>query len=121
MTQRRRAHIPYPAKLAAALACLLPQDQRDALRRAQGPPDTVLGLYHFDHIMLHCHEGPDAWWNLDPVLVPVHREKSRRDTAIAAKVKRLIDRQWAGAAPRPKRKIPSRGFPKGKRRFRSRP
>ncbi len=43
--------------------------------------------------MLHCMDGSDLWWNLSPRLRAEHAEKSRRDTAIAAKVKRL-ERQF---------------------------
>lgn len=115
MTKRKRAYIPLPEKLAAALACLLPQDQRDELRRAKVPTTDVLALFQWDHIALHSFEAPDrdAWHNLDPMLIGPHREKSRRDTAIAAKVKRLRgETKGRPKRPWPKRKIAARPFPK---------
>lgn len=86
---RKRKHIPLTQQLAAALACLLPQEQRDELRRRKALALEVRALFQFDHCVLHAHGGSDAWDNLTPMLVAPHREKSRRDTAIAAKVKRL--------------------------------
>jgi hypothetical protein len=122
---RHRKAIRKDEYLAAALACLLPQDQRDALRRAKVPAKDVIRLFSPDHIGLHCFEAPDrdAWHNLHPRLRPDHREKSRRDTTIAAKVVRL--RQAIAAkfdqfeASRPKRKIPQRKNPWPKRCFRA--
>jgi hypothetical protein len=130
----RRAYIPYPERLAAALACQLPQAERDDLRQRKVPATEVIGLFEFDHIALHAFETPDRdeWHNLDPKLVALHREKSRHDTSIAAKVKRLrmryrpIDAVIEELEPvlrngRPKRKIRSRGFQKGHRPMRRRP
>jgi 5-methylcytosine-specific restriction endonuclease McrA len=73
-------------------------------------------MFEVDHVVLHAHGGSDRWHNLDPKLKAMHREKSRRDTGIAAKGKRL-DRKWsdfmrrisAGKKPvRKKSKWPSR-------------
>lgn len=94
MSNRKRDYIPLPEKLAATLACFLPQDQRDDLRSRKVPASEVLSLFHFDHIVLHAFDGSDLWWNLDPKLVKSHREKSKRDTSIVAKAKRL-NRKWA--------------------------
>jgi hypothetical protein len=90
---RKRKAIPLSEQLAAALACLLPQSQRDELRHARVSAKQVIRMFSPDHIVLHCMDGSDAWWNIDMKLRPAHAEKSRRDTAIAAKVKRL-ERQW---------------------------
>jgi len=114
----KRKAIKRKEYLAAALACLLPQDQRDALRAARVPAEAVLRLFTPDHIVLHCFETPrrDEWHNLTPALRPAHAEKSRRDTKIAAKVKRLRGETCAG----PKKKIPQRRNPwppKGSRTF----
>jgi hypothetical protein len=73
---------------------LLPQEVRDDLRARRVDAAEVLALFEWDHIVLHAHDGSDLWWNLDPKLVAAHREKSRKDTAIVAKVKR-IEPQWA--------------------------
>lgn len=113
--KRRRAYISFPEKLAATLACLLTQEHRDDLRSRKVPASEVLSLFHFDHVVLHAFEGSDLWWNLDPKLVEPHREKSKRDTSIVAKAKRL-DKKWSDIAPEskkkawPKRKLQSRGF-----------
>ena len=85
----KRAYIPYRERLAAALACLLTSEQRDALRSARGPAASVISLFEMDHIHLHSFGGTDDWWNLDPKPKVFHRIKSRTDTSIAAKVKRI--------------------------------
>jgi len=112
--KRPRKHIPFPEKLAATLACLLTQEHRDDLRSRKVPASEVLSLFHFDHIVLHAFGGEDSWWNLDPKLVAPHKEKSKIDTSIVAKAKRL-DKKWSDIAPKPKkswhkRKLQSRGF-----------
>lgn len=91
----KRKAIRKDEYLAAVLACLLPQEQRDALRAAKVPAQTVIRLFSPDHIGLHCFEDPrrDKWHNLTPILRGPHKEKSRKDCAIAAKVKRL-ERQF---------------------------
>lgn len=89
MARRKRDYIPYSERLAAALACLLPQAERDQWRAAKMDASCILDLFTFDHIHLHALEGADAWWNLDPKLRAPHREKSRKDTGIVAKTKRL--------------------------------
>ena len=85
----KRRHIPLKSKLAAALACLLPQADRDYYRRHNTPADEILKLFEWDHIALCALGGSDLWWNLDPKSKAEHREKSRRDTSIVAKVKRI--------------------------------
>lgn len=107
--KRKRKHIPLKTKLAAALACLLPPGRRDELRRYRAKADDVLSLFEWDHIVLHAppFNGSDAWWNMDPKHVAEHRKKSRRDTSIVAKVKRLRQAP-AVAAGRPKPKTGSR-------------
>lgn len=145
---RKRKAIPLSEQLASALACLLPQAQRDELRHARVPAKAVRALFEMDHLVLFAHGGRDTWENIDPKLKADHREKSRRDTSIAAKVKRLqrknglppsvlamaevIDRQprqprragrgaFSVSGPtkaRPKRRIASRPFPKKQRPMR---
>jgi hypothetical protein len=72
---------------------LLPQAQRDDLRARKVDALEVLRLFEWDHVILHAHGGSDFWHNIDPKLIAVHHEKSRRDTAIVAKGKRL-DARW---------------------------
>jgi len=104
----KRKHIPLREKLAAALSLLLSQQDRDRLREAKHPAWFVNILFEWDHNVLHALGGTDDWWNLTPVFVKLHREKSRRDTAIVAKVKRL-----SGKRKRPRRRLQGRGFDKG--------
>lgn len=89
MSHRPRKHIPLKSQLASALACLLPQAERDAYRAARVPAEVIIRLFSPDHIALHTFTADDHWSNLTPALRGPHAEKSRRDTAIAAKVKRL--------------------------------
>lgn len=93
VSKRKRAYIPLPERLAAALAMLLPADLRDVMREDRLPAKAVLQLFQFDHGVLHAHGGADKWWNLTPMTFAKHREKSRRDTSIVAKVDRIIARE----------------------------
>lgn len=122
----RRDYIPYSERLAAALVCLLPQEDRDVYRAGKVSADHIIGLFTFDHIHLHALKGADVWWNLDPLLRGPHREKSRKDTTIVAKVKRLstehedfrkrvlspVKTKRKTVSKWPKRKLQSRGFPR---------
>lgn len=54
---------------------------------------AVIRLFQFDHIILHALDGSDQWWNLDPKLASAHKEKSKADTGIVAKVRRIAP-QW---------------------------
>ena len=132
-----RDYIPYCERLASALACLLPQEQRDALREDKVGSQFILNLFQFDHIVLHAQGGGDNWWNLDPKQIAEHREKSKRDTAIVAKSKRIRRKEEAHSARvgastdsfadldramrflARKRRIPSRPFSSNKRKLRS--
>jgi hypothetical protein len=91
--KRARKYISLRERLAAALSLLLPQEQRDDLRARQVPAKTVIALFEPDHNVLHALGGKDRWWNLTPLLKAPHREKSRRDTSIVAKVRRLKPEQ----------------------------
>lgn len=89
-----RAYIPYPERLAATLACLLPQDVRDQLRRDMVPAEQVIRRFHFHHIEHHAGGGADDWHNLDPQQVDAHRERTAEiDIPAIAKTKRLSAEQ----------------------------
>jgi hypothetical protein len=118
---RKRKYISLSQKLAAALACLLPQKLRDEVRTKKIPAAEVIGMFEWDHVHLHSLGGSSDWDNLDPKLKADHREKSRSDTSIAAKVKRLQAKPPPRMIPaaealitmltkadKPKRKIPQR-------------
>ncbi len=95
----RRPYVPLPERLAATLACLLPQEQRDDLRRRKVQAKAVVALFHFDHVIFHAHGGAAKWWNLDPKLVAVHREKTAKiDVPAIAKGKRIArtNEEFAG-------------------------
>jgi len=137
---QKRAHISLKTKLAATLREL--QHLRAQWNVAYGgtpeedipyndaklmSADQVVSLFHFDHNVLHAININDEHWNLTPRLIAEHREKSKRDTAIVAKSKRIrrkeathaahmstdsfadLDRAMGSFAR--KRKIPSRPFP----------
>lgn len=96
MPRRKRKHISLKTKLAATLACLLPQSERDEMRREKVSADAVLRRFEFDHVVLHTHDGSDEWHNLTPMIRAEHREKSRKDAGIVAKMKRLCRAQKNG-------------------------
>jgi len=87
-------------KLASALLALGHVRYEDAKLMTQ---DQIISLYQFDHGILHAIDPINEFWNLTPMLVKDHREKSRRDTSIIAKVKRLRQAP-AVAAGKPKTK-----------------
>ena len=134
MARRKRKHIPLKTKLAAALACLLPQSERDSARADKVKAEHILSWFEFHHIVFHAHDGSDEWWNLHPLVMDLHRKRSkgpRSDTSVIAKVKRLRATPVIAAGlpkpryimidipSRPKRKIPSRPFPKKHRPLRA--
>lgn len=123
---RKRKYIPLPEKLAATLAMLLTQAERDALRAAKVPAKGVISLFTFDHGILHALAGADKWWNLTPKRRGRElKAKDGRDTSIVAKVKRVsaehedFRRRVLAPVKRPRekrsrfpqgRKLQSRGF-----------
>jgi len=123
-----RKHIPLVHKLAAALGCLLPDQEIGQLRAQQVPPETILKRFDWHHIKLWAWGGPDGWYNLHPMLRDEHKQQTKKDLAAIAKVKR-IRRRW-NLAPlktegKPlvepglslhRRKIPSRPFPRKEKR-----
>ena len=87
--KRPRRYIPLPELLASALADLLPQEQRDDLRAHKVSAKQVIKLFSPDHNHLHSLGGSDAWWNITMMLREPHKEKSKRDTSIVAKSRRI--------------------------------
>lgn len=97
----KRSHISLKTKLAAALlqmkrcertltgerwTLIIPHDEAKTLTA-----DQIIARFHFDHHPIpHAHGGPDEPWNLDPVVVAEHQEKTaKRDVPQIAKTKRL--------------------------------
>ena len=128
----KRAHIPYPQQLAAALRELggIPYEHAKLMSAEQ-----IISLFHRDHGILHATDPINEHWNLTWTLIKTHREKSKLDTAIVAKSKRIVRKQAAhharmgtstdsfadldramGFLAR-KRRILSRPFPNKKRPF----
>lgn len=110
----KRKRISDRTKLAAALLALghVPHEHAKLMTA-----DQIISLYHFDHNILHALDPIDEPWNLAPVLIAPHRQKSRKDTGIVAKVRRVepawreFNRRMAektGQAPRTPAKPKSR-------------
>lgn len=85
-----RKKISMGAKLAASYIALGLVDREQARKMTT---KEILALVETDHRVLHAFTGDDHPANLDPMLKPAHREKSRRDTSIAAKAKRIDEAQ----------------------------
>ena len=118
----KRKHISLKTKLASTLLALGHVPYDDAKRMTA---EQIIAHYEWDHGILHALGGTDDWWTLKPMMVAEHRQKSRKDTAAVAKVKRLEKKReqaaiLAGIVTREieskrkwvSRKIPSRPFPK---------
>lgn len=74
------------------------------------PGDNI----EFDHHHAIIHDGPHEYQNLRPVHAHCHKAKTKADVQANAKVKRIIKKR-AGIT-KPKKSIPSRPFPKAKKR-----
>lgn len=126
-----RATPSLETKLAATLLALgvIPYDDAKAMGRT-----NFLSLFAFDHNIRHAEDGTDEFYNLAPMLIPAHREKTRKiDVPEIAKNKRIraiaaahrvrLDAKLTGdvapSQPR-KRKIANRPFQKGHRPMQSR-
>jgi hypothetical protein len=134
----KRDYIRWGEK-CAALICLafdIPYEHAKAMH-----VDFVNGLVEYDHYPIRkCDGGPDKFFNLTPRLRPGHRfktatkdipevAKGKRITKANAEFRRRILEKTFGEAlavfdqfnppARPKRKIPSRPFPKTQRKMRS--
>lgn len=83
--------------------------------------DKILARFHFDHDPIpYAHGGPDEPWNLTPLPVADHRDKTaNRDVPQIAKTKRITRKQEKfrqrmlakdQGKPRSKGRIPSRPF-----------
>ena len=88
--RNKRKHISVKTKLASALLALGHVPYEDA---KQMSADQIISLYQFDHGVLWSIDPIDEPWNLTPRLINPHREKSKIDTGIVAKTKR-IDKKW---------------------------
>ena len=120
-----RAHISLTTKLAATLLTLYPEHRADAKMMSA---EQYLSLFHFDHSALWALDENDHFTNLTPMLILAHREKSKVDAGIVAKVinrlepaqeefRRKVLAKSCGATRERLSRIRSRGFgPKKPRR-----
>jgi hypothetical protein len=102
-----RKHISLKTKLASALLMLkdIPYEESKGMSAEQ-----IISLYQFDHGILHATEPIDEPWNLTPRLIHEHRQKSKKDTAIVAKSRR-IEKKWSEFTA----KLHSKPAPKSKK------
>lgn len=124
-------------KLASALLTICRPDEYGRLVPVISPEEAkqmtareIIARFEFDHGVLHALGGSNHPTNFTPRPVSEHREKSRLDTSIVAKVRRIapeherfrrvmLAKADPGVAPAPvrqKTKIGSRGF-SGSRKF----
>ena len=105
----KRKHISWKTKCAAALAELGYVSYVDLKTMTE---DQFLSLWQWDHNIFHSGtrsvarpEGgleftppnPDVFWNLTPMLIKKHGEKTRNDLKIIAKSRR-IRKKYRGPA-----------------------
>lgn len=91
----KRKHIPLKVKLAAALLKTLRSDQLEYGSTKKLTADQIISLFHWDHYPIpYAEGGPDEPWNLCPMLISAHREKTRKiDVPTIAKGKRIRGKQ----------------------------
>jgi hypothetical protein len=87
----RRKYISWKTKYAAALLKLGDVPYSDAKLMTE---DQIISLYRVDHNILHetGHPLRDSFWNLTPMLILAHKEKTRHDATVIAKSRRI--RAW---------------------------
>jgi hypothetical protein len=117
----KRDHISLKVKLAAALLQLKHIPFSQAQRMSA---DQIIALYHFDHYPIpHAQGGPDEPWNLDPVLVADHLEKTAKtDIPQIAKTKRIAKdhQEFLRLMLTPRDQRPPKQSRWGKRKFEQR-
>lgn len=100
----RRDYIPLKTRLAAALCQMLRPNEDGVLERVIShdeakalTPEEILSKFHFDHYPIrHEMGGPSEPWNLVPLPVSDHRNKTAKiDIPQIAKGKRIDKDQQA--------------------------
>ena len=122
----RRKHIPLKTKLAAALLHMrrATPDGRWVLiipfsEAQRMTPDAIISRFRFDHHIPHAEGGPDEAWNLDPLPVAEHLEKTTKiDVPGIAKRKRVARKH---AEHQQRMQTPRDERPAKKTRWASRP
>lgn len=94
----KRKHISWKTKCAAAVLEMMAVRERfglhsrrwylDAKKMTEG---EFLSLFQWDHNILHETSDPniDEYWNLTPMLISEHREKTKQDAKLIAKSRRI--------------------------------
>lgn len=82
-----RKHISLKTKLAAALREMAHIPRADAELMTE---DQVLSLFQWHHTVYHTDSADDAHYNLEPMLIRAHRERTAKiDVPQIAKTKRI--------------------------------
>lgn len=90
---RKRHHISDKTKLAAALRELAQIPHAHAKLMTA---DDLISLFQWHHIEYHADSANDAHYNLDPLLIKAHRERTAKiDIPQIAKTKRITKDQAA--------------------------
>jgi hypothetical protein len=128
-----RGHLTLKRKLASALLQMLRPDESGKLvpvipyeDAKLMTDDQIISLFHFDHGILHAHDGPDEAWNLTPRPIIEHRVKTAtKDVPAIAKGRNITKREEefrrrilakdAGESVERKTRWPKRPFPKRER------
>jgi len=87
MANRRRKDPTLTNKLAAALreVVKIPHAHAKLMTAEQ-----IISLFQFHHIEYHATEGSDEHWNLEPMLIAPHKERTAKiDVPQIAKTKRI--------------------------------
>jgi hypothetical protein len=128
--KRRRAHLSKDVKLAAALVELqrlrlqyveLNAEAKEFYEHSKVmTASQIVSLFHFDHYPIrHADGGPDEPWNLTPLFIRPHREKTSKVDQPGLAKDRRIERKWrefhravakGRKPPRRKSKWPKRKF-----------
>jgi hypothetical protein len=92
----KRPHVNLTTKLASALLTIVRDDGTGNLapviprdEAKQMTAESIVSRFDFDHVELYALGGSIHPSNLVPRPRAEHREKSRKDTSVVAKVKRL--------------------------------
>lgn len=93
----RRKHISWKTRCASATLAFIDATDRRGLGYADAKlmtEDQFLSLFHWDHNILHETGHPDAdkFWNLAPMLIRTHREKTKTDAKVIAKSRRIREK-----------------------------
>ena len=124
----KRKNLTLKTRLAAALLQMRRPDDHGKLvlvisfdEAKTMTDDEIIARFHFDHDPIpHAQGGPDEPWNLTPLPVADHRDKTAKiDVPQIAKTKRITRKQEEfrqrmlakkQGKPRAKGRIPSRPF-----------